>query len=258
MMFNKGRYVLIQTLRRLNMFNWLRDMRNRFKIADQSSARFFRQFIKEGDLVFDVGANIGQMADIFLQCKASVVMLEPQPQCARYLQRKYARHPAVTVIPKAVSYQTGTAAIMISSANALSTLSPQWPEALQKCGRHPGVTWEDRVTVTTVTLDELVSEFGIPAFCKVDIEGYEWPAVKGLTRALPMMSLEICPENRENILAALEHLLSIGASACQHSFDTRQWNLSQWMTCREFIAKLRDDAAWCAFGDIYVRSEARE
>ncbi len=36
------------------------------------SVKFFGQFIKPGDLVFDVGAHTGVKTDLFLQCGARV------------------------------------------------------------------------------------------------------------------------------------------------------------------------------------------
>src|SRR6266481_9284314 len=47
---------------------------------------FYRQFIQPGDLVFDVGANIGGKTAAFLSLGARVVAVEPNPVCAHRLR----------------------------------------------------------------------------------------------------------------------------------------------------------------------------
>ena len=43
------------------------------------------------------------------------------------------------------------------------------------------------------TLDTLVAEYGEPAFCKIDVEGFEVEALKGLSRPLRALSFEYGP-----------------------------------------------------------------
>src|SRR3954471_20046 len=50
---------------------------------------FYRQFIKPGNLVFDVGANVGNRVEVFLKCGAKVIAVEPQPNCVDILKGKF-------------------------------------------------------------------------------------------------------------------------------------------------------------------------
>jgi 16S rRNA A1518/A1519 N6-dimethyltransferase RsmA/KsgA/DIM1 with predicted DNA glycosylase/AP lyase activity len=54
---------------------------------------FYRQFIKPNDLVFDVGANIGNYTAIFLALGARVLAIEPQAECMAQLRARFGRHP---------------------------------------------------------------------------------------------------------------------------------------------------------------------
>src|SRR5689334_4646326 len=49
--------------------------------ADDERLRFYRQFVGPGDLVFDVGANVGHVTKVFLRAGARVVAIEPQSIC---------------------------------------------------------------------------------------------------------------------------------------------------------------------------------
>ena len=51
--------------------------------------QFYSKFVKRGDLCFDIGTNIGTRIDVFLALGASVVAVEPQTICIKYLQKKY-------------------------------------------------------------------------------------------------------------------------------------------------------------------------
>ena len=42
------------------------------------------QFLQPGDLVFDVGAHVGNKTEIYRSYGARVVCVEPQPGCVRY------------------------------------------------------------------------------------------------------------------------------------------------------------------------------
>ena len=59
---------------------------------DQKKLKFYSQFIKKGDLVFDVGANLGNRTKIFLKLGARVVAIEPQPFCMSRLKSFYQKN----------------------------------------------------------------------------------------------------------------------------------------------------------------------
>ena len=50
---------------------------------------FYKQFIDQNDLVFDVGANEGNRVQPFLACYARVIAVEPQPSCIDILYKKF-------------------------------------------------------------------------------------------------------------------------------------------------------------------------
>ena len=50
---------------------------------------FYGDFIKTGNLVFDVGANYGNRVEIFVALGAKVVAIEPQLKCVKFLKKKY-------------------------------------------------------------------------------------------------------------------------------------------------------------------------
>ena len=160
---------------------------------DQASAEFYSQFISPGSLVFDVGANIGNRVKIFLKLQAKVVAVEPQDECAKELRTAYGRNQRLTIIQQALGEAIGEAEIMISDASVLSSLSPEWIAAVSNSGRFPGCTWKNKKTIQMTTLDHLIEQHGEPTFIKIDVEGYEYQVLRGLSRPVNVISLEFAP-----------------------------------------------------------------
>lgn len=135
-------YNKIKILNRFKLFNVVRAAVSWLRSFDSKKKYFFSQFIKKNDLVFDVGANIGQMTEIFLRLGARVVCVEPQTECYNFLQSKYRHHKNVTVVNKAVDSHHGLRReIFISEANALSSLSSSYIKATQNSGRYAEYQW---------------------------------------------------------------------------------------------------------------------
>src|SRR6266850_6899667 len=54
-----------------------------------SQREFYSTIIGRDDLVFDVGANVGQRAAIFSELARTVVAFEPQTECVRHLRSRF-------------------------------------------------------------------------------------------------------------------------------------------------------------------------
>src|SRR5436309_3245329 len=65
------------------------------------------EFVRPGDLCFDVGANVGRKTEAMLRLGARVVAVEPLPECVRELKALYGNHPGFTLVPKAVGRAPG-------------------------------------------------------------------------------------------------------------------------------------------------------
>ena len=55
--------------------------------------RLYAEFVKPGDLVFDIGAHVGDRVRAFRRLGARVIAIEPQPALARTLRLLYGRDP---------------------------------------------------------------------------------------------------------------------------------------------------------------------
>lgn len=168
-------------------------------------------FVGAGDLCFDIGAHLGDRTGYFLGLGARVVAVEPQPALMAVLRRLYGRNPRVTLVEAAVAAAPGRAMLRIDPLNpTVATLSAAWAGRVSRAPAFARVRWRERVPVEVTTLDALIAGHGVPAFTKIDVEGFEAEVLQGLSRPLPALSVEYVTAALDGALDALSRLRTLG------------------------------------------------
>jgi FkbM family methyltransferase len=174
--------------------------------------RAFEKTVQEGDIVFDVGANVGfytLLASALVGPRGRVVVFEPLPRNLRYLRQHLTRNHVdnVTVVEAAVADRTADVRFEEGPSHAMGHISGK-----------------GLLQVQAVSLDEMVLAGKVPppAVVKIDVEGAEGLVLKG---ALEMLSLyhpaiflathseelrRECWEILGSIAYALEHVPGMG------------------------------------------------
>jgi FkbM family methyltransferase len=187
----------------------------RIYYGDRTRARamdeLYRRFVKPGDLVFDIGAHVGDRIAAFRRLGARVIAVEPQPAFVRVLRLLYGRDGAVAIRQAAIGRAVGATDLMINVKNpTVSTASRDFVRAAQGARGWERETWSKAIRVPVTTLDALIDEFGMPAFIKIDVEGFEAEALAGLSRPVAALSFEFTTIQRKVALACLERCYALG------------------------------------------------
>ncbi len=213
---------------------------------------FYGQFVKPGDLCFDIGANLGDRTAVFLDLGARTICVEPQPNCMKKLRKRYGKDKNVILVEAALGATEGFGELAICEEEpTISTMSERWKTEGRFAEKHQ---WTKTSQVQMTTLDCLISLYGRPAFCKIDVEGFEVFVLKGLTKPLSVISFEFHRELLDNVRVCIDHLLSIGPVKFNISFaESMSFPGQNWVT-PDVIYKIfetsNDAFLW---GDIYAK-----
>ena len=209
----------------------------------QAMKELYRGFVPPESLVFDIGANRGEVSEAFLGLGARVIAVEPNPALAEQIERHYGRD--VQVEAAAVGARPGQAELTLGRDSGHSTLSQEWLEKAPTADR-----WSGTVTTEVTTLDALIDKHGQPAFVKIDVEAYEAEVLAGLS--VPIAAL--CFEYQGGYPKIAHRCLDLLGTDYEYAFTKGEEPLlvTPWMDvsgARTWVGSVASDE----YGDIFAR-----
>jgi FkbM family methyltransferase len=215
--------------------------------------RLFEQFVPAGSVAFDIGANRGNRIAALLDCGATVIAVEPQPDCAAWLRRTYGDR--VTVVQAAAGRAAGKLPLHLGEPfDVVASLSPEFISAARETQRFGDREWTRSIEVEVITLDSLISRYGAPSFIKIDVEGFEFEVLCGLSQVVDVVSFEWTCDSPERAVQCIDYLVGLGMPFFQFSFGesmlfAHRVSLDA-AKAKQLVGMLGEEAS--LFGDIYA------
>lgn len=156
--------------------------------------QYLRSVTHAGDVVLEVGANVGIFTVLLARCVAPsgrVFAFEPAPLTRAALEDHLALNGAqnvVTVVPEALGSECGTSDFFVEEMSGQNTLSKT----------HSRIPGAKRISVSVNTIDAFCDANEIaPSLIKIDVEGFEHSVLRGamqtLRKACPRVIVEFHP-----------------------------------------------------------------
>jgi len=147
-------------------------------IREPYSTQYVIDILKEGDVILDIGANIGYYA--LLEAKligesGKVYAVEPVPGNFELLKKNTHlndfKHIELFCLG-ASDIDGETEMFLYDQAN--------WSSMIARAGKES----KNKIRVKTVTIDNFLADKQMPSFLRMDVEGFEGNILKGMKRTL--------------------------------------------------------------------------
>jgi len=229
----------------------------KFFNLDFKIKKFFKKkhdifkMIDQRDLIFDVGAHLGEKSKFFIEKKIKTILIEPLPNCVKYLKKKYSRNKYVEIIQKGLGEKSSKKILMVNkSMPTTSTIAKHW-----KKGRFSNLNWNHQIQIEITTLDNLIEQFGSPKYIKIDVEGYELNVLKGLSKKSGIISFEATSEFLTNAEKCIKYLKEIGYTKFTFSIGEQRKFFCDWLNSNQTMnlikTQIKKDKYFWA--DIYCK-----
>jgi len=165
---------------------------------EPTTTEVFRECVKEGSTVIDIGANIGYFSLLAAQIAGKVIAIEPELMNGQDLNDNVVLNgfKNVDVVNAAVSNKMGTAQLNVSAGE-----SGEHSLVIPKSRKYQKVQ-----PVKLITVDSLKAEN--ISLIKIDVEGHEYEVIEGARNTLanqsPPMIIEIWPEGLQTSKHSVE------------------------------------------------------
>lgn len=141
-----------------------------------------QKIVKEGDIVVDIGANIGYYALLeskIVGARGIIYAIEPVPENYDLLKKNIAlnTYSNIESYRIAIGNKNGTEKMYVPPQRNLSAIT-------SVSNFRKGEKSVEEIEVSVMTLDELLKDKPYPNVIRMDVEGYEYQIVKGMKKTL--------------------------------------------------------------------------
>ncbi len=219
------------------------------KLNQFKQRKFYAKMINKDDLCFDIGANIGAKSRVFLSLGAKVVAFEPQKSCKKELE--LIKNKNFQYFSYAIGSNEELKDLFITNELEVATLSVDFMNYVKSANLHQIKT--EKVTVKT--LDVVVKKYGIPDFCKVDVEGFELAIFSSLSYELPLIEFEFTGGFLNDTIKIIKLLTKKHTKFNYNLNEKSDFELSKWVTSKELISIIKVLPKKKLHGNIFASNE---
>ncbi|MCL2511269.1 MAG: FkbM family methyltransferase [Bacteroidales bacterium] len=172
---------------------------------------FLKNIVKKGDVVIDIGANLGYYSCLFARWvgnSGKVYAVEPVDPVRNVLQKNTRKYACVEILPYALGQENKTIQLGNSSLK-INGYVASGSHFVMDTSNNPEAVENPEITFHAVMRkgSELFSDLARLDFIKCDVEGYETVIIPEIQcviqRFRPIVLIETGQENRPKIIAIM-------------------------------------------------------
>ena len=157
------------------------------------------------NLIFDIGYNKGEFADVCFRAHPQCRVVGVEANVSLTYGKSNTQNFILLNALVSSGANTHEDFYIEPNQSGISTASLHFMQNSRftkgsKNLRPNSANWAVKTRVPTTTLDAMVSAYGPPDLIKIDVEGYEYEVIQGLSSKQKMICFEWHEEEYENLL----------------------------------------------------------
>lgn len=203
---------------------------------------FYSNFIGNSDFAITIGDSNGNISEILLQLGALVLVVEPLPENFVYAEKKLRNYSQTILLHED-----------IGAFNAQFTYNEAYEKNILPYSSNLTVG-ADQSVVKIRTVDELIREYSLPAFIKINANGFENEVLKGLTIPILLISVSFYSYLHSKTTENVRRLMSIGNYEFNWILNEEaKFQSKEWLSPKELNTSMSDFAGTRFSGEIFAR-----
>jgi hypothetical protein len=109
-----------------------------------------------------------------------------------------------------------------------------------------------------MTLDQAIAQYGVPQFCKIDVEGYEMEVLRGLSQRIPFLTIEYHLNEKDirKTIDCVDYLSRFGALSINITLgEEPRFHWPEWIDYNSFgecFPSRAPRSLTCGYGDLFI------
>jgi FkbM family methyltransferase len=171
-------------------------------------------------IFFDIGANIGNWALANINKCDKIISVEASP-ITFYKLVNNCKNDKIILLNYAVCNNNNNDIIFYhADIDALSTINKDW--LTKETSRCYGIHYTELIC-KTISIDQLIEQYGIPDLIKIDVEGGEYHCISSLTKKVNLICFEWAYETSDITFNCIEYLFNLGYTQYYNQINSDEY-----------------------------------
>jgi FkbM family methyltransferase len=160
-------------------------------------------------MIFDIGANTGEWTKANINNYDKIITIEASPITFEKLVKNVSSNKIVLLNYAVCNNDGKDITFYHADKDVLSTINKEWLTNVKS--RFNNERYNE-IICKTITIDNLILQYGLPELIKIDVEGGEYECIRSLTRKVNLLCFEWASEVNDITFRCLDYLITLGFS----------------------------------------------